>query len=219
MSETMTKGKWSNTITIHSFDTDGENYEVLYDAAQRIVHIKGMTCEIGVRAGGSSKIIIDGIMASNPVGIRTHIGIDPYGSIDYKYNDTEIVENAYENKYRDVAIPALFRYCAGSKVNFQFYQMTDTQYMKRFADGVPVYLGGKEYELNTYALVYFDGPHATEDVMKETVFFNERAPKGAVFVYDDVSFYEHGKIEDYLKKNRWKPIMGTKTKFSYTKDG
>jgi len=219
MNLTETRGKWSNTITINSFDTDGENYEVLYDAAQRIVNIKGMTCEIGVRAGGSSKVIIDGIMASGPKGIRTHVAIDPYGSLDYKYNDTEVIADAYENKYRDIAIPALFRYCVNSKVNFQFYQMTDTQFMKRFADGVPVYLSGKEYLLNNYALVYFDGPHATEDVMNETVFFNERALKGSVFIYDDVSFYEHGKIENYLKKNRWKPIVGTSTKFSYTKDG
>jgi hypothetical protein len=218
MSDTMTKSQWSNTITINSFDTDSDSYEVLYEAAYSIVNIKGLTCEIGVRAGGSSKIIVDAIMASKPPATRTHIGIDPYGGIDYNHDDKTVVVNAYENKYRDIAIPALFRYCVGSKVNFQYYQMTDTQYMKRFDDGVPVYLNNKEYILNTYALVFFDGPHTTKDVMSETKFFGDRAIKGSIFVYDDVTFYDHNKVDAHLKKNKWRPLSGTNKKLSYIKE-
>lgn len=203
-------------INVTSLDVDSVDYGVLHQAAIDIVNVKGMTCEIGTRAGGSSKYIIDGIMKSNPQGIRTHIAIDPYGGIDYKSRDDEIIVEAYPDRIRDVAIPALFRYCVGSKVNFQFYQMTDDQFFQRFYDGVPVYVDGKEKILNTYALVFFDGPHTTDIVMRETKFFETRVNHGAIFVYDDIiGYYDHDKIEKYLLSTGWELKIKTNYKASY----
>lgn len=203
-------------VTVSSLDVDSIDYGILSRAAFNIVNVRGMTCEIGTRAGGSSKVIIDGIMKSNPPGVRTHIAIDPYGGIDYLSRDNEIIEDAYPDRIRDVAIPALFRYCVGSKVNFQFYQMTDDQFFKRFYDGVPVYSDGKEKILNSYALVFFDGPHTTDIVMRETKFFETRVNTGSIFVYDDVrDYYDHDKIEKYLLKTGWSLMEKTNFKASY----
>jgi hypothetical protein len=206
------------TINISSLDTDSTDYHILASAVANIRTVKGLTLEIGTRAGGSSKVIIDSIMKSNPLGIRTHVCIDPYGGLDYQIKDDEIIEDAYPDKVRDIAIPALFRYCVGSKVNFQFYQMTDTQFFKRFDDGVPVYVNGKEEIINTYALVFFDGPHSTDAVMDETKFFETRVIPGSIFVYDDVKdYYNHTPIHNHLLNTGWKLSQASPYKASYVK--
>jgi len=215
---TLKKDKKFGLINVSSLDVDSVDYQILGQAAIDIVNVKGMTCEIGTRAGGSSKVIIDNIMKSQPKGIRTHIAIDPYGGLDYRSKDDEIIEDAYPDRIRDIAIPALYRYCVGSMVNFLFFQMTDDQFFKRFADGVPIYADGQERIINKYALVFFDGPHSTDIVMRETKFFEDKVDPGAVFVYDDVKdYYDHDKVHNYLLKTGW--VLKTKSmyKASYTK--
>lgn len=196
--------------------TDGGNHNILTHVAKNITrdNIPGMTMEIGIRAGGGSAAIMKGLLGDQK---RTHIGLDPYGSIDYEYTEDRIVEDAYPNRFRDAAIPALYDFCAGSNVNFLFFQMTDTQFFKRFSDGVPLY-DGKEYIENTYSLVYFDGPHTLKTVMAETKFFEPRTKKGAAFVYDDVEgFYNHSKIKEYLEQKGWKQFFADKEKTVYHK--
>lgn len=209
--------EWPATAEIQPLVGDGKDYGILYDAAARIEDVPGLTCEIGVRAGGGSRCIIDGILSTKPTSIRTHVAIDPYGSLDYNLTEYHVIAHGYETKLRDMAIPDLYRYCENTMVNFHFYQMTDTQYMKRFADGVPVYIDGSETIVNEYALVYFDGPHTTDEVRAETEFFGERAVTGSIFVYDDMGYYDHPKVEDWLRVNGWRPLIGTEHKFSYIK--
>ncbi|BCU99069.1 MAG: hypothetical protein CM15mV25_0650 [uncultured marine virus] len=56
---------------------------------------------------------------------------------------------------------------------FHLVNFEDTEFMKRFADGYPVY---DEYKrmVDKYEMIHFDGPHDTLSVMKEFVFFNQR---------------------------------------------
>jgi hypothetical protein len=114
------KTQWEecNSEAIQTLAGDGQDYQILYDAALEIADVPGLTCEVGVRAGGGSRCIIDAIQATQPLRIRTHIGIDPYGGLDYPLNDDQVIENAYETVIRDMAIPDLYRYCAKTKVNF-----------------------------------------------------------------------------------------------------
>jgi len=202
-----------------SFSVDSSSYEILQDAAESISDVPGLTMEIGVRAGGSSQMIIDGLLKNNK-GMRTHVTIDPYGLLPYIYQEKSTIEwGCYSNEERDRAIPGLFLYCANTLVNFVYFQLTDTQFFKRFADGVPIYVDHKEEVINQYALVFFDGPHSLETIMAETVFFAERASPGAIFVYDDVTdeFYDHVKILDYLLLNGWQPRKSSRVKASYEK--
>ena len=201
------------------FGIDGSDYYLLEQASFLIRDVEGMTLEIGTREGGGSRIIIDGIVKSDPSSTRTHVCIDPYGGIDYEYCDEYAIEDAYPNRYRDLAIPLLYKYCADKPVNFIYYQMTDQQFFKRFSDGVPVYLDGKETIENKYALVFFDGPHTTELVLNETLFFEERASQGAMFVYDNVqNYYDHSKIEAYLSSKGWTLLGASVYKAVYVKD-
>ena len=40
-------------------NTDSSEYNILVNAVKQICNVDGMTCEIGVREGGSSKLILD----------------------------------------------------------------------------------------------------------------------------------------------------------------
>jgi len=195
-------------------EIDGKDYEVLIESVQSIEHILGMTCEIGVRTGGSTKLIVDEIKGKN----RTHIGIDPYGGLDYVFDFGTIVTDAYSNKeYRNPSLALIYDYAFKSDVNFVFFNLTSEQFMKRYSDGVPVYDNGQETLLDTYALVYFDGLHTLNTVMVETQFFEARTMNGSILVYDDISLYDHAQIDTYLKDRNWNIKNKTTNKISYQK--
>ena len=56
---------------------DGTEYEILKDACTHVKGDKLLTCEIGVREGLGSKIILEAFKDKT----HWHIGIDPYGNI------------------------------------------------------------------------------------------------------------------------------------------
>ena len=61
-------------------NTDSGEYNILINAVEKIRNVDGMTCEIGVREGGSSKIILDTLKNTNQN--KVHIAIDPFGNIN-----------------------------------------------------------------------------------------------------------------------------------------
>jgi hypothetical protein len=199
------------------FGTDSQRYDILQDAANSITKVPGLSMEIGIRTGGSSKFMIEEYFKGGYP--RTHVAIDPYGSIPYLYQENNTIEGSYRNDDRDLTIPGLFLLCRGTIVNFIYYQLEDFEFFKRFSDGVPVYLANKKTVENKYAIVYFDGPHTLETTMAETVFFEKRASPGAHFVYDDtdIEYYDHSKIKEFLISKGWKPKTETHHKTSYFK--
>ena len=48
--------------------------------------------------------------------------------------------------------------------------------------------------VNVYDFVHFDGPHTTEKVLEEVMFFAPRSRIGTRFVFDDMKTYEMDKI-------------------------
>ena len=193
---------------------DSIEYEILKNAC---THVKGniiLTCEIGVHEGMGSKIILDAFKNKKDT-FHWHIGIDPYGHLKYQhYDDAPIVKK--EGTLIDgvpqkvgAKLPLSFRtdYTNEMKAkmlqtlnypNFTLYQLEDTEFFKRFADGVPVYHNIKQI-MTQYDLVYFDGPHSTKDVLNEVQFFIQRASKHCVLVFDDYPRYNLSLIWDMLK--------------------
>ena len=133
-----------------------------------------MTCEIGVREGLGSKIIMDTFIDRVPVGNYKHIGIDPYGNLKYQHYDTspaytaDYTENMRCQLQKDLSI----------YTEFDLFHMTDVEFMNRFWDTGP------------YNLVHFDGPHMSKDVMTEAVWFANRAAPRARFIFDDYKKYQ-----------------------------
>ena len=154
---------------------DSTEYEILEEACKSLEGDDFFTAEIGVREGAGSKIILDSLIFKK----HWHIGIDPYGNLNYQhYDKSEPYTCDYTNEMKLQLIKDL------DYKNFSLLQMGDDEFMKRFIDGVPVYRDKKEIR-NKYDLVHFDGPHKSVDVIKESIFFGERSHKGSVFIYDD----------------------------------
>jgi len=217
------------TIKLQSDNTD---YHVIQEGIELVKNIPGLTCEVGVRAGGGSQYIMEALAKSNQHH-KTHIGIDPYGNILLKVNRSA-GRYDYTNDMRNKCMVGLYQLSSQLNINFLFFALEDTEFFKRFGDGIPVYqnMGGpacgkhstqhclscgeKKVE-SQYSFVFLDGPHETQSVIEEFKFFNDRMPKDSVIVFDDHLAYDMNKIEKEHLANNWELITETKAKKSFRK--
>ena len=168
---------------------DSKDYNLLTQAAERVSKLESkqplLTAEIGIRRGLGTKIILEYTRPKDS-GLHFHIGIDPYGNLNYPhYDDSEASVADYDSKMKAEHIKDF-----ADKDNYQFLNMTDMKFFEKYFTGVVFYNNGAEYHLNTYHLVHFDGPHMTAAVVAETVFFAQRSVVGSVFVFDDWQQYD-----------------------------
>lgn len=200
---------------IPELPTDSDNYDVLYDGIKRVVDVTGMTCEIGLRRGGGSRCIMDAVKTTQQH--KVHIAIDPYGNIEYPEGDAGLtIRCDYTNAMRDECLVNLYLYCFQQNMPFIFFNLEDTEFFSRYADGVPVYQEHKQL-LNSYAFVHFDGPHTVARLMEEIAFFHPRSPRNAVWVFDDVALYNHNLIHQHVKTLGWSLYRTTERKWAYYK--
>ena len=145
----------------------------LFDTSIRI-----LTCEIGVREGLGSKIIMDCFKERLEGKEYKHIGIDPYNNLKYQhYDHTPAYTCDYTEEMRQQMVKDFKDY-----KEFDFKNMTDVQFMYEF------------YWTQPYHFVHFDGPHMTKDVLTEAIFFANRSVKGTRFVFDDYPKYQMDQI-------------------------
>jgi hypothetical protein len=159
---------------------DSTEYEILKEACKSLDNDDLFTAEIGVRQGKGTEIILNQLVFKK----HWHIGIDPYGNLNYEHYDNS---GSYTCDYTNDMKLQLIKDI--NYKNFTLFPMGDDEFMKRFYDGVPIYRDKKEIR-NKYDLVHFDGPHKTYDVVKEAMFFAERSHAGTVFVFDDYPKYD-----------------------------
>jgi hypothetical protein len=200
---------------------NGFDYHVLTNAAKSIKGVSGLTCEIGLRQGGGTKYIIDALLENGDVG-RTHIALDPYGSLPYVQSESHLIGTIgpYPNDMMKQVMIDVYAYIQNKDINVLFFPLEDTEFFERFEKGVPIYHDGVKDVLNTYALVYFDGPHSLNSTMEETEFFAPRGVPGSIFVYDDtINYYDHSKIKTWLIANDWTELEVAATKSAYVKLG
>ena len=148
-----------------------------------------LSCEIGVREGLGSKIIMDAIKSQGP---RTymHIGIDPYGNLKYQHYDNSPAYTAdYTNDMRLQLEKDLSEY-----KEFKLFHMTDKEFMRRYPEYGP------------FHLIHFDGPHMTRDVADEAMFFAQRGTIGTRFIFDDFKTYKMSLIQEMCSWYGFKEI-------------
>ncbi len=218
------------------FQGDSKNYEVLTNGIKRVTEIEGMTCEIGLRRGGGTFHIMEALRDTKQQ--KLHIAIDPYGNIDYpissEYGDAHnklmgetgnpLLENNtimkcdYTNTMRNECLIELYYYCLVNNMPFLFFNLEDTEFFKRYSDGVPFYNDtvGKQL-MREYAFVHFDGPHTVEALRVEVNFFHPRSVTGAVWVFDDVNWYDHAQIHTHIESLGWTSYETTERKIAYCK--
>ena len=155
---------------------DSSEYELLEKWTRTLPLTAGqkvVTVEIGVREGLGSKIIMDAIHLRGFTDYK-HMGIDPYGNLNYQHYDTSPSYTAdYTEGMRLTLQKDLSDYGC-----FDLFHMTDTEFMSRYQD------------LKKFNLVHFDGPHMTRDVAQEIMYFAPRADRQAHFIFDDHPTYD-----------------------------
>ena len=197
--------------------TDSYEYEILEECVKLIKDVPGLTCEIGLRLGGGSEIIMRALHHTHQTE-RVHIAIDPYGSIDYQSAEGVTGKHRYGNKMFYSAMVGLYGIAAEIDQHFLFFPMEDSEFFNRFNSGIPIYRDCKYLEQN-YALVHFDGPHTSEAITNEFVFFGHRCHPGSIFVFDDIDKFPYEKlVNQFLLPQDWKLIKKGVRKAAYRKE-
>ena len=152
---------------------DSTDYELL-EKWTKDFDCKGYyTCEIGVREGLGSKIIMDNVYNS-----YLHVGLDPYANLKYQHYDKGPAYTAdYTDEMRDRLLTDFVEYRNQGK--FVLANMTDTMFMCH-----------PDWNEKIFAFVHFDGPHMSKDVMTEAVWFANRSAPHSKFVFDDHKTYD-----------------------------
>ena len=177
---------------------DSSEYELLEKWTKGFDAKGSKTCEIGIREGLGSKIIMD-----NVKNAYIHVGVDPYANLKYQhYDDTGSYTCDYTDEMRDAMLADFIEYRNQGK--FTFCNMTDVKFME-----------DTEHKHSSYAFVHFDGPHMTKDVLREAIWFADRAIKGARFVFDDYPKYDMNLISHCLLKWDFKQLEAGKNKICF----
>lgn len=181
--------------------TDSSEYELLREAASMGAKIEGASCEIGVRRGGGSRMIMEQFVAAGV--LKSHIMVDPWGDIPYLTTEENrvILPTDYTNEMRAVFLMELGLWCRDKPVNPVVINATDVEFFKRYPDYVQTYVGGQLINETHYCMVHLDGPHSSVPVNAEASFFAPRMKPGAMLVCDDVEgYYDHWeKCDPYIR--------------------
>lgn len=184
------------------------NYHILREAAQHVKSRSGLSCEIGLRLGMGSKII----METNPS--RHHIAIDPYGNLGY-VSAGRTHKGSYSNTMRNECLKNLYDWSYRNKAEFHFFNLEASEFFERFQDGIPIYGNAQKHVINKYAIVHFDGQHDLSHVRKEARFFMTRMTDGGILVFDDIDAYKHDEVEPILLDNNFVVMDKKGTAASY----
>jgi hypothetical protein len=116
--------------------SDSSEYEILKNAASMIKNVEGFTCEIGLREGGSSQMILDSVKKNGDSKI--HVAIDPYGNIEYSHWENRVERLDYSNQMKNKTLSNLYSYCFENNMECLYFPLEDTEFFKRYSDGIPI---------------------------------------------------------------------------------
>ena len=184
---------------------DGAEYNLLEKWTKDFDCQGYYSCEIGVRRGLGTKLIMDNVKNN-----YMHVGVDPYANLSYQHYDRDYtkfwpehrrgaITANYTDDMRDTMLNDFYKYRNAGK--FVLANMTDTAFM---AD--------PEWSKKTYSFVHFDGPHMTRDVLTEAVWFANRSAPHTRYVFDDQNRYEMHVIAHALTFFDFKTIEMGETK-------
>ena len=173
-----------------------------------------LTCEIGLREGLGSKIIMDAIREHKP-NLYKHVAIDPYNNLSYEHYDNEgSVVAGYTEEMKQKTVSYLYQ----NYPEFDFYHMTDDYYFKTMGDGHQLGLFNNMMLFGLYKVVHFDGPHTTEAVIQELNFFIPRSETKALFIIDDFKDLRMGIVDMLLKTYNFNVAEEGDNKIIYQKE-
>ena len=173
-----------------------------------------LTCEIGLREGLGSKIIMDAVREHKP-NLYKHVAIDPYNNLSYEHYDNEgSVVAGYTEEMKQKTVSYLYQ----NYPEFDFYHMTDDYYFRTMGDGHQLGLFNNMMLFGLYKVVHFDGPHTTEAVIQELNFIIPRSETKALFIIDDYKDLRMGIVDMLLLTYNFKVVEEGENKIIYQKE-
>lgn len=198
-------------MTLEILGKDSGEYHILVNAAKETAAVKGFSIEVGLREGGGSQCM----MSQYDGHHKTHIALDPYGSLPYFWKEGQLASWIYDNSMRNKTVAALYSQTIGTNINFLFVNLTDVDYFSRFGDGVPIYTEGYEEKMNLYSCVHLDAEHTVSALSRQIDFFGSRTSNKGMIVIDDVTFFDIGLIETQLFSHGFKVFDKGSVKGAY----
>ena len=173
-----------------------------------------LTCEIGLREGLGSKIIMDAVREHKP-NLYKHVAIDPYNNLSYEHYDNEgSVVAGYTEEMKQKTVSYLYQ----NYPEFDFYHMTDDYYFRTMGEGHQLGLFNNMMLFGLYKVVHFDGPHTTDAIIQELNFFIPRSETKALFIIDDYKDLRMGIVDMLLLTYNFKVVEEGENKIIYQKE-
>ena len=173
-----------------------------------------LTCEIGLREGLGSKIIMDAILDSKPK-LYKHIAVDPYNNLSYEHYDNEgSVVAGYTEEMKQKTVSYLYQ----NYPDFDFFHMTDDYYFKTMGEGHQFVLNQQLVIFGLYQVVHLDGPHTTKAVIDELGFFIPRMASKGLIILDDYTDLQMGIVDMLLKTYNFNVVEKGDNKIIYQKE-
>lgn len=194
-------------------DSPIETYEVMTRHIKTLKGVEGLSCEIGLRRAGGTKVILDAFMENDDR--RVHICIDPYGNIIYN----DIVgphRSDYTDDMRNETLSELYRYAYDNRLNVLFFNLEDSEFYQRFFDGVPIY-DQEKIIVNRYCFVHVDGQHDTPSVLLAARFFIPRISVKGIIAFDNTDHYDHLPVHELMITNSFTVVADVMNKKIYKK--
>lgn len=204
-------------MTANNFGFDSGEYEMLTEAVELSRHVEGMACEIGLREGYGTAVIIEAVAENCPS--KVVISVDPYGSILYEGREGQICRLDYDDNMMVRCIPNMYQFAFEHCVTWKFINLTDTDFFELYKNGVPVY-DLERVVHQKYSMVHFDGPHSVNDILHEILWFNDRMYSGSTIVIDDITpdFFDIVPINELLTSLGWSILKQGLKKGLYQKN-
>jgi len=173
-----------------------------------------LTCEIGLREGLGSKIIMDAVREHKP-NLYKHIAIDPYNNLSYEHYDNEgSVVAGYTEEMKQKTVSYLYQ----NYPEFDFYHMTDEYYFETMKEGHQFAVNGNCMIYGLYKVVHLDGPHTTHAVLDELKFFIPRMDAEGLMIIDDYKHLKMGIVDMLLKTYNFSVAEEGDNKIIYKKE-
>ena len=173
-----------------------------------------LTCEIGLREGLGSKIIMDAILDSKPK-LYKHVAVDPYNNLNYQHYDKS---ESYTADYTEDMKQKTVSYLYQNYQEFDFYHMTDEYYFEAMKEGHQFSVDGNCMIYGLYKVVHLDGPHTTHAVLDELKFFIPRMDEEGLIIIDDYKHLKMGIVDMLLKTYNFNVAEEGDNKIIYKKE-
>jgi len=161
----------------------------------------GMSIEIGILNGGSSKLIIENYKKIHSSLLHFHIGVDNFSYPNLNKNRMHLQEAIVKN----------------NDENFIFCFLSIQDYIKVFSDGYPLYVNNIKINTFFYDIVHLDGQKNMPLEFKQICFFSERIYKNGFIIIDDIDQLNIKLIDQYMAYLNFKKYKTGDMKVAYQK--